>query len=71
MLYELTWTYWASISATRALKGLFGPNSSSFVAPFLAKFYFGQKIGMWGIQSVAMERPAYTALLQPIWNHPA
>ena len=26
---------------------------------------------MWGVQSVPMERPAHTALLQSIWNHPA
>ena len=26
---------------------------------------------MWGVQSVAMERPAHTALFKSIWNHPA
>merc|ERR1712016_486454 len=26
---------------------------------------------MWGVQSVPIERPAHTALLQSIWNHPA
>ena len=26
---------------------------------------------MWGVQSAAVERPAHTALLQSIWNHPA
>ena len=31
MLHVLTWTYWASISAAKALKG---PNFFSFVAPF-------------------------------------
>ena len=46
MLHELTWTYWASISAARAPNGLFGPNSFSFVAPFRVKFYFGPNIGM-------------------------
>ena len=71
MLNELTWTYWASISAARAPNGLFGPNSFSFVAPFWVKFYFQPNIGMWGVQSVAMERPAHTALFQSIWNHPA
>ena len=71
MLNELTWTYWASPSAARAPNGLFGPNSFSFVAPFWVKFYFQPNIGMWGVQSVTMERPALTALFQPIWNHPA
>ena len=71
MLKELTWTYWASISAARAPNGLFGLNFFSFVAPFWVKFYFGPKIGMWGVQSVAMERPTHRALFQPIWNHPA
>ena len=71
MLYELTWTYWASISAARAPFGLFGPNSFRFVAPFWVEFYFGPNIGMRGVQSVPMERPAHTALLQSIWNHPA
>merc|ERR1711954_633035 len=28
-------------------------------------------MGMSGVQSVAMERPAHTALFQSIWNHPA
>ena len=46
MLNELTMTYWAYISAARALKGLFGPDSFSFVAPFRVKFYFGLYIGM-------------------------
>ena len=32
--------------------------------------YFGRNIGMWGVQSVTMERPAHTVLFQPIWNHP-
>ena len=71
MLNELTMTYWAYISAVRALKGLFGPDSFSFVAPLWAEFHFGRTIGMWGVQSVAMERPAHRALFQPIWNHPA
>merc|ERR1712020_829744 len=71
MLNEVTWTYWASISAARAPFGLFGPNSFRFVAPFWVEFYFGPNIGMWGVQSVPMERPAHTALLQSIWNHPA
>ena len=71
MLIELTWTYWASISAARAPNGLFGPNSFRFVAPFWVEFYVGPNIGMWGVQSVPMERPAHTALLQSIWNHPA
>ena len=71
MLNELTWTYWASPSAARAPNGLFGPNSFSFVAPFWVKFYFQPNIGMWGVQSVAMECPANTALFQSIWNHPA
>ena len=71
MLYELTGTYGASISATRAPKGLFGPKSLIFVTPFWAEFYFGRNIGMWGVQSAAVERPAHTALLQSIWNHPA
>ena len=71
MLYELTGTYGASISAARAPKGLFGPKSLFFVTPFWAKFYFGWNIGMWGVQSAALERPAQTALLQSIWNHPA
>ena len=71
MLHVLTWTYWASISAARAPNGLFGPNSFSVVAPFRVKFYFGPNIGMWGVQSVAMERSAHTALFQSIWNHPA
>ena len=42
-----------------------------FLAPFLAQFDFGQNIGMWGVQSVAMECPAHTALFQLIGNHPA
>ena len=71
MLNELTWTYWASISAARAPFGLFGPNSFRFVAPFWVEFHFGPNIGMSGVQSVPMERPAHTALLQSIWNHPA
>ena len=71
MLNELTMTYWAYISAVRALKGLFGPDSLSFVAPLWAEFHFGRTIGMWGVQSVTMERPAHRALFQPIWNHPA
>ena len=71
MLNELIWTYWASVSAARAPNGLFGPNSFSFVAPFWVEFYFGPNIGMLGVQSVAMERPAHTALFQSIWNHPA
>ena len=71
MLNELTMTYWAYISAVRAPKGLFGPDSFSFVAPLWAEFHFGRTIGMWGVQSVAMERPAHRALFQPIWNHPA
>ena len=71
MLNELTMTYWAYISAVRAPKGLFGPDSFSFVAPLWAEFHFGRTIGMWGVQSVAMERPAHTALFQSIWNHPA
>ena len=29
-----------------------------------AEFYFGRNIGMWGVQSAAVERPAHTALLQ-------
>ena len=41
------------------------------MAPFWVEFYFGPNIGMWGVQSVPMERPAHTALLQSIWNHPA
>ena len=71
MLYELTGTYGASILAARAPKGLFGPKSLIFVTPFWAEFYFGRNIGMWGVQSAAMERPAHTALFQSIWNHPA
>ena len=49
----------------------FGPDSFNFVVPLWAEFYFGPNIGMWGVQSVAMERPAHTALFQSIWNHPA
>ena len=71
MLYELTGTYGASILAARAPKGLFGPKSLIFVTPFWAEFYFGRNIGMWGVQSAAVECPAHTALLQSIWNHPA
>merc|ERR1712081_62902 len=71
MLNELTWTYWACPSAARAPNGLFGPNSFTFVAPFWVKVYFQPNIGMWGVQSVAMECPAHTALFQSIWNHPA
>ena len=71
MLTELTLTYWAYISAARAPKGIFGPNPLSFVAPLLAEFYFGRSICMWGVQSVAMERPALCELFQPIWNNPA
>ena len=44
-------------SAAMAPKGLFGPNSFSFVAPLWAEFYFGRNIGMWCVHSVAMERP--------------
>ena len=71
MLYELTGTYGASILAARAPKGLFGPKSFSFVTPFWVEFYIGRNIGMWGVHSAAMERPAHTTLLQSIWNHPA
>ena len=46
-------------------------SSLIFVAPFGVEFHFGPNIGMWGVQSVPMERPAHTALLQSIWNHPA
>ena len=42
MLNELTWTYWASISAVRAPNGLFGPNSFRFVAPNLRFGHFLQ-----------------------------
>ena len=70
MLYELTWTCWASISATKALKGLFVPDSFSFVARFGAEFYFCLNVGMWGDQGVTMEHLAHTALLQPISNYP-
>ena len=62
MLYELTGTYGASILAARAPKGLFGPKSLIFVTPFWAEFYIGRNIGMWGVHSAAMERPAHTAL---------
>ena len=51
--------------------GIFGPNSFSFVAPFLAEFNFGQNFGIWGVQIITMEGPAHSALFQPIWNHPA
>ena len=71
MLYELTGTYGASISAARAPKGLFGPKSFSFVTPFWVEFYIGRNIGMWGVHSAAMECPAHTTLLQSIWNHPS
>ena len=68
---DVIWTHLDILGLHFRHKGLKRAISSSFLAPFLAKFYFGRKIGMWGIQSVAMERPAHTALLQPIWNHPA
>ena len=42
-----TMTYWAYISAARAPKGLFGPESFSFVAPLWAEFHFGRTIGIW------------------------
>ena len=41
------------------------------MTPFWAEYYFGRNIGMWGVQSAAVERPAHTALLQSIWNDPA
>ena len=39
--------------------------------PFGVEFDISQNIGMWGVQSVAMERPAHTALFESIWNYPA
>ena len=45
------------VLAARAPKGLFGPDSFTFVAPFWAEFYFCRNIGMWGRKSVLMERP--------------
>ena len=71
MLHELTWTYWASISAARALKGLFAPIPSVLWPHFGPNSNFGWNIGMWGDQSVAIKRPAHTVLLQPFWNYPA
>ena len=40
-------------------------------APLWAKTFFCRNIGMWGVQSVAMKRPAHRELFQPIWKHPA
>ena len=63
MLYEFTGTYGALISAARAPKGLFGPQSFSFVTTFWAEFNIGRNIGKSGVHSAAMEPQAHTALL--------
>ena len=39
-------------------------------APFSVGCCFGQNIGVWGVQTVATERPDHLAHLQPILNLP-
>ena len=52
-------------------KGPFGSPRIPRRAPFGVPFLFCWNIGKWGVQSVATECPAHTALIQPMWNHPA
>ena len=72
--WDVKWTHLDILGPHFIRKGLkraILPWFFSFLAPFLAQFDFGQNIGMWGVQSVAMECPAHTALFQLIGNHPA
>ena len=51
-------------------KGAFWPPIPFSGAPFLVGCCFGQNIGVWGVQTVATERPDHLAHLQPILNLP-
>ena len=55
----------------KGLKRAIWPQFLQFCGPIVGGTFFGRNIGMWGVQSVAMERPALPALFQPIWNTPA
>ena len=58
------------ISAARAPKGRLCLDFFSFLAQFWANIAFSGNVGVCGVQIIATERPAYTVLIQPIWNQP-
>ena len=43
-------------------KGILGPISLLFLAPFWVKHFLGWNVGIWGVQSIAAERPTHTTL---------
>ena len=47
------------------------PQFLQICGPILSRIYFGPNIGMWGVQSIAMEPPAHTALFKSNGNHQA
>ena len=55
----------------RGPKGVILAQSLNFHVPIFWEILFVSNIGLWGVQSVAAECLAHSALFLPIWNHPA